>query len=754
MGVSVLHIKSEIECRVFLFDEEIGIAQPDKYFNIEVLKGEQDFLFVSTEQDDLRYNLLYTVEENDCNYRLIVSRSQFSQSDSTFENNLRKAEQGNAEAQYLVGKKHYDDKNYEEGVKWIRWAAEQGVADAQRYLGVCYGNGQGVEQDDAEAVKWFRKAAEQGAAKAQYDLGVCYNYGLGVEQDYAEAVKWYRKAAEKGDADAQSNLGVCYVNGSGVEQDYAEAVKWYLKAAEQGDADAQYNLGVCYDNGSGVEQDYAEAVKWFRTAAKQDNADAQYNLGVSYYNGSGVEQDYAEAVNWWIKAAEQDITVAQYNLGVSYYNGSGVEQDYAEAVKWFRKAAEKGDAGAQNNLGVCYDNGSGVEQDYAEAVNWWIKAAEQDITVAQYNLGVRLNNSKEAVKWLLKAAEHGYADAQYRLGQHFIEGDGVVQDYEDALKWYRKAAVQGNINAQIKLGFLYMNGRGVKQDNEEALMWFRKAADQGSTNARTQIQRIRDETFTNIQPLSMQMMINDAEKRLSDEGLNEWDDYKQYIKRNGRGKITNDIEACCYLAAYGESHMKKLNLLFKSYINRLKLDDEDFEVFDYGCGQGLATISMMEHLTFEKFARLKKITLIDYSPFILELAKEYVRRVYETIRKKYDLNSDCIIVSVEAYMPSIKRDFLHPPIEYPSVVHLFSNILDIPTIDLEKLSQSIMHSGDETSTVHYVLATHPGTTKIDHEGERMSSFFNKLPNSEVDDSSEGVTIGGKEWCHLIGYAQF
>ena len=84
MGVSVLHIKSEIKCRVILFDEEIGIAQPDKYFNIEVLKGEQDFLFVSTEQDDLRYNLLYTVEENDCNYRLIVSRSQFSQSiDST-----------------------------------------------------------------------------------------------------------------------------------------------------------------------------------------------------------------------------------------------------------------------------------------------------------------------------------------------------------------------------------------------------------------------------------------------------------------------------------------------------------------------------------------------------------------------------------------------------------------------------------------------------------------------------------------------
>ena len=48
MGTSVLHIKTEVECRVYLFDEEKGIAKPGTYFNLEVRKGEQDLLFVRT----------------------------------------------------------------------------------------------------------------------------------------------------------------------------------------------------------------------------------------------------------------------------------------------------------------------------------------------------------------------------------------------------------------------------------------------------------------------------------------------------------------------------------------------------------------------------------------------------------------------------------------------------------------------------------------------------------------------------------
>ena len=59
MGTSVLHIKTEVECNVFLFDECKGIAKPGCYFNIEVRKGEQDLLLMSTSNDSIQCHLKY-----------------------------------------------------------------------------------------------------------------------------------------------------------------------------------------------------------------------------------------------------------------------------------------------------------------------------------------------------------------------------------------------------------------------------------------------------------------------------------------------------------------------------------------------------------------------------------------------------------------------------------------------------------------------------------------------------------------------
>ncbi len=84
MGCSSLHIKTELECRVFLFDEEKGIAKTGIYFNLDVRKGEQDLLFVSTEDETLRCKMLYNVEENDCDYRIILEKSEFKQSSQDF----------------------------------------------------------------------------------------------------------------------------------------------------------------------------------------------------------------------------------------------------------------------------------------------------------------------------------------------------------------------------------------------------------------------------------------------------------------------------------------------------------------------------------------------------------------------------------------------------------------------------------------------------------------------------------------------
>ena len=342
----------------------------------------------------------------------------------------------------------------------IRAKAEKGDAQSQDELGAAFDEGSlGVAKDEVEAVKWYRKAADQGFADAQYNLGVCYHDGTGVAKDEVEAVNWVRKAAEQGDADAQNTLGVCYERGEGVAKDATEAVKWYRKAADQGFADAQYNLGVCYANGQGVPKDDVEAVNWFRKAAVQNFAAAQYNLSVCYAKGDGVRENAVESAKWLRMAAEQNFANAQETLGSRYaVGGLGVAKDEVEAVKWWRKAAEQNLAIAQYWLGDRYRNGQGVARDSVEAAKWYRKAAEQNYAPAEYNLGVC------------------YRDSQ-----------GVANDYVEAVKWFRKAAVQNHPLGQTGLGACYYNGRGVPKDYVEAYNWWLLAAAQGEAKAKENI---------------------------------------------------------------------------------------------------------------------------------------------------------------------------------------------------------------------------------------------------------------------------
>jgi len=103
-----------------------------------------------------------------------------------------------AERDFQEGRASYNSGNYREAVKWFRKAAEQGHAEAQNNLGVCYYRGEGVPQDDKEAVYWWRKAAEQGFAAAQNHLGWIYYIGEGVPKHDQTAYMWFLLARANG----------------------------------------------------------------------------------------------------------------------------------------------------------------------------------------------------------------------------------------------------------------------------------------------------------------------------------------------------------------------------------------------------------------------------------------------------------------------------------------------------------------------------------------------------------------------------
>jgi TPR repeat protein len=128
-----------------------------------------------------------------------------------FEDTKRKAEAGDAQAQFDLGRMLYSGQNgapkdLTEAIKWVKKAAEQGHAVAQHILGAAYYHGDGVKKNDAEAAKWYRKAAEQGEMDAQWVLAKLYLEGRGVTQSFKEAEKWIRKAAAQGHEGAKDML--------------------------------------------------------------------------------------------------------------------------------------------------------------------------------------------------------------------------------------------------------------------------------------------------------------------------------------------------------------------------------------------------------------------------------------------------------------------------------------------------------------------------------------------------------------------
>ena len=52
-----------------------------------------------------------------------------------------------------------------------------------------------IENIDDETVRAFRFSADQGNADGQYMLGLCYENGFGVTKNQNEAVRYYRLAA-------------------------------------------------------------------------------------------------------------------------------------------------------------------------------------------------------------------------------------------------------------------------------------------------------------------------------------------------------------------------------------------------------------------------------------------------------------------------------------------------------------------------------------------------------------------------------
>lgn len=189
---------------------------------------------------------------------------------------------------------------------------------------------------------------------------------------------------------------------------------------------------------------------------------------------------------------------------------------------------------------------------------------------------------------------------------------------------------------------------------------------------------------------------------------------------HGTAVLKTEEQCCAYMSAYGPMHRHKL---------MRALDEKEFpysdltggiEIYDWGCGQGIGTMAVIEKLRQHNMLRkLCKVVLEEPSNVARDRAVIHVKKALE------DYNAD--VIAVSKYLPSDNGDnsncITSINVEQPTAIHIFSNILDIEAVSLKGVSKMITSSGQK----HIVLCIGPANLNE----SRILSFRNYFVENHI-----------------------
>ena len=182
-----------------------------------------------------------------------------------FNENLSDAETDDADAQYEVGIMYLKGQgvNADRGkaIEWLQASAdngnelaaskmsrmkknvksfqamskkaEKGNANSQYEIGRMLLSGKGTNIDASQSINWLQKAADQGHKKAATRLGIIYYKGDGVPSNPERAFELFKRVAST-EVLAQYYMGEAYADGRGITRDYYAAIDWYQKSDSNG----------------------------------------------------------------------------------------------------------------------------------------------------------------------------------------------------------------------------------------------------------------------------------------------------------------------------------------------------------------------------------------------------------------------------------------------------------------------------------------------------------------------------------------
>ena len=124
-----------------------------------------------------------------------LSLAALAELPADFEALMAKAQAGDAEAQYSVGKALQKDRQYNDAFHWFEKASAQGHLPAMNSFAQFYELGIAVRQSHQRGFEIYSRAADLGSAEAMWNISNMYRAGeLGESPDFVAACAWAIRA--------------------------------------------------------------------------------------------------------------------------------------------------------------------------------------------------------------------------------------------------------------------------------------------------------------------------------------------------------------------------------------------------------------------------------------------------------------------------------------------------------------------------------------------------------------------------------
>jgi len=230
--------------------------------------------------------------------------------------------------------------------------------------------------------------------------------------------------------------------------------------------------------------------------------------------------------------------------------------------------------------------------------------------------------------------------------------------------------------------------------------------------------------------------------------------YPTFANATNRAKspLTSIEQAVMYTTLYGKSHFDRFSGVIGQLMGsnvRSEPVTKMINIVDYGCGQGIASLALLDYL--DKYVNSESFTLhfhlVEPSQTTLELAELLVKKMSQRI------NATTVVHLYHKDLAKFLSDDSSELATADFTLHLFSNVLDIP--EVQQLIPTLTTYLHAIEGKQMVLAVGPQYSDnyqgLEYLKRSLNGVSVKQDIANFSIEGEIYSIKNNHWQHTLSY---